>query len=329
MSSDKYDAITAANIEVMQRVPLPDSWVPKGATVEITAKISAGYHSDPTGDNDDIINRLRSLETVRERCGAIFDKAEAGKAKHFKLDMSKMKDTLELVSKVTNENYPQGNIPYHSRWRHFNDADVQKLVSGWKCDDIEKTRRLIDLVTVAVLLDAGAGNKWHYIDSHGNTLERSEGLGVASFDMFKYGIFSSDPAMPFRVNSHGLHMLQIKQLQKGFQIDDESNPMVGLKGRFELLRKLGAALDASPEYFGEECPRPGNIVDYVLKHKNDKNEVNIRSLWKAVMEGFESIWPEHMSGIRRGDVWCYSPLKQIGVTASDMVPFHKLSAWLT
>jgi hypothetical protein len=146
--------------------------------------------------------------------------------------------------------------------------------------------------------------------------------------MFKDGIFSSDVALPYRVNSHGLKSLTLKQMQKGFQIDDVENPMVGLEGRWRLLRRLGKALDAHPEYFGVEAPRPGNLVDYVLKHKTGSN-VSIKVLWKAVIEGFESIWPEHLSGIRRGDVWCYSPLKQIGVTASDMVPFHKLSQWLT
>jgi hypothetical protein len=58
MSSDKYDAITAANIEVMQRVPLPDSYVPKNATVEISAKISAGYHSDPQVLTDDTVKEV-------------------------------------------------------------------------------------------------------------------------------------------------------------------------------------------------------------------------------------------------------------------------------
>jgi hypothetical protein len=56
-------------------------------------------------------------------------------------------------------------------------------------------------------------------------LVRSEGLAVASFDMFKDGIFSSDPALPCRVNSHGLKMLQLKQLAKGFQVS-KHNPMV-------------------------------------------------------------------------------------------------------
>lgn len=164
MSSDKYDAITAANIEVMQRVPLPDSYVPKNATVEISAKISAGYQSNEAIVDDSAIKELRNLEMIRSRCGAIFDSAKAGKSKHFNLNMDKMKDVFALVMKTTKANYPDMNIPYHSRWRHFNDLDVVKMTAGWKCDPIEKARRLLDLVTISVLLDAGAGNKWSYLD---------------------------------------------------------------------------------------------------------------------------------------------------------------------
>jgi hypothetical protein len=87
-------------------------------------------------------------------------------------------------------------------------------------------------------------------DVHGNRLSRSEGLGVASFDMFKDGIFSSDAALPHRVNSHGLKQLQLSKLVKGFQIDEAENPMVGLEGRFKLLRRLAKALDSHPEFFG-------------------------------------------------------------------------------
>ncbi len=70
------------------------------------------------------------------------------------------------------------------------------------------------------------------------------------------------------------------------------------------------------------------MLEVLLKHKKESS-VSIKVLWEAVIVGFESVWPEHLSGIRRGDVWCFSPLKEIGVTASDMVPFHKLSQWLT
>ena len=36
-----------------------------------------------------------------------------------------------------------------------------------------------------------------------------------------------------------------------------------------------------------------------------------------------------MSGARRGDVWVYTQLKTPGAPGSDLIPFHKLSQWLT
>jgi Protein of unknown function (DUF1688) len=68
-------------------------------------------------------------------------------------------------------------------------------------DRKEKTKRLIDLFLVSVLLDAGAGNDWTYRDeTSGMSFNRSEGLGVASFNMFKDGFFSGDVDRPHRVD---------------------------------------------------------------------------------------------------------------------------------
>jgi hypothetical protein len=201
------------------------------------------------------------------------------------------------------------------------------MVKSWKCDEVEKARRLIDLVTVSVLLDAGAGNAWHYMDSEGKRQERSEGLAIATFDMFLDGIFSSDPAAPHRVNSVGLKMMTTKQFAKGLQLSD-SNPITGFQGRFDIMQRLASALEANPQFFGEEVQRPGSVVDYVLKNSKD-GKVSMKVLWHAVITGLEGIWPQHLSGVRRGDVWCYSALKQIGNAGSDLIPFHKLSQWLT
>jgi len=328
MSSDKYDAITAGGIEVMQRVALPDMYVPKGAVVEITAKIAAGYHADNLSSAD-IVRDLRSLSSIRERCYQVLDLAKQGKTKHFNLDQSKLDDCAEFVIKVTKETYPDcSTVPYHSRWRHFNSTELESMMTKWECSEVEKVRRLVDLVTVSVLLDAGAGAAWSYVDNDGRKVERSEGLAVATMDMFRDGLFSSDPAQPTRVNALGIKLLNIKAFSKGLQVN-KNNPMTGLEGRYRLVKRLGKSLPLHPEYFGKEIHRPGNIVDYVLKHVNAQKRCSINVLWKAVIEGFESIWPEALSGVRRGDVWVYSPLKKIGEPASDLVPFHKLSQWLT
>lgn len=53
-------------------------------------------------------------------------------------------------------------------------------------DNTEKCKRLIDLFLVSVLLDAGAGTEWSYKSpENGRIYRRSEGIAVASLDMFK------------------------------------------------------------------------------------------------------------------------------------------------
>lgn len=100
----------------------------------------------------------------------------------------------------------------------------------------EKARRLVDLVTTSVLLDAGAGDVWKYAEkSTGFEAGRSEGLGVASFHMFGAGAFSSDPGSnPHRADSVGLKDLEDDSVRTAFQVDDASNPLVGCEGRTQV-----------------------------------------------------------------------------------------------
>jgi hypothetical protein len=80
--------------------------------------------------------------------------------------------------------------------------------------------------------------------------------------------------------------------------------------------------------FGYELQRPGNLVDYLMQQKSADGRVSVRALWDTVLNGFASIWPATLSGVRRGDIWSYSPLRSPKSPGSDMIPFHKLSQWL-
>jgi hypothetical protein len=137
-------------------------------------------------------------------------------------------------------------------------------------DNQERTRRLIDLFLVSVLLDAGAGTKWQYRSKEsGKVYRRSEGLAVASLEMFKAGLFSSSAEQPFQVDSAGLRKLDITAMARGLQVTEE-NPLDGLQGRTNLLLKLADALQ-NQEVFGLDA-RPGNILgkssfcDYTTEH---------------------------------------------------------------
>jgi hypothetical protein len=125
-------------------------------------------------------------------------------------------------------------------------------------DNQERTRRLLDLFLVSVLLDAGAGTKWQYKSKEsGRIYRRSEGLAVASLEMFKAGVFSSDPREPCQVDSSGLRKLDVAIMARGLQVTD-SNPIDGLEGRTSLLLRLSEALQ-NQEVFGLEA-RPGNML---------------------------------------------------------------------
>lgn len=95
------------------------------------------------------------------------------------------------------------------------------MCEKWEnCDDKEKARRLIDLVIVSVLLDAGAGDQWKFKEpGTDDVYSRSEGLGIASFHMFLKGAFSSDPVgNPHRVDADALIALPDDAVSVGFQV---------------------------------------------------------------------------------------------------------------
>ena len=141
----------------------------------------------------------------------------------------------------------------------------------------------------------------------------------------------------------GLLALTVEQVHQGLQVDDVKNPLVGLEGRSSLLNRLGSCLKQEPTYFPckDGNPRPGNLLDYLLDHPTSKKSadgaivVQIDTLWKAVREGFKGVWPAtrtKIDGESMGDVWPCGVLRKPGATEEDtahLVPFHKLSQWLT
>jgi len=326
MSNEKYQAIVNAGIQVMQRVALPEMYVPKAAFVEMNAKIASGYHTD-TLKSDEVIKELQDLRTIRKQCSRIYDLAEKDSLKYFILNIEKLPIAVSRVVDCINKYYPDLNIPYHSRLRHFGEKRMQALEKKWiYVGEIERTRRVIDLITVSVLLDAGAGPTWKYVGMDGVVYNRSEGIAVATYEMFVRGIFSSDPACKCRVNAMGLDSLTKEHLVQGFQIS-ESNSMVGLEGRYQLIKRLGKVMMDNIDVFGGEIRRPGHLLDFVMVKVDAENKVSVERLWKGILS-LEPIFPEHLSGVRRGDVWCHSSLNTIGKPGSDLVPFHKLSQWL-
>lgn len=282
----------------------------------------------------DLITYLKSLKSVRDRCSLVYDLSKKNALNHFEVDEGNLDKVVAFIQDLIKRDYKSlDEIPPHSRWRHFNYKGIKRLdpllnSSKFKTK-METAKAFIDLFVISVLLDAGAGAKWKFVEkATGMEISRSEGLAVASLEMFEQGLFSDDSSC-LCANAKGLQKLQLEDLKKGFQIDSK-NEMAGLEGRFELLKRLGVVMESKPEFFGASNARPGNLIDYLKADEN--GHVHIEKLWKVVMEGFSAVWPAtrtNINGIPMGDAWPLKCLSDAYPNETNIVPFHKLSQWLT
>ena len=271
------------------------------------------------------IEYLLTPVAIRETTKRIMDKAISG-GTHFKVNLDKLDACSDYVMDVIKENYPTLDIPFHSRWGHFKvgDIDREKELNNQieSRDPMEIARVKLDLVITSVLLDAGAGKEWTFLED-GTRFNRSEGLAVASYHMFLNGDFSKDGSLV--ADGEGLKNFSSDKLRQGFQVS-ENNPLVGVDGRVSLIQKLGEAVLANKEVFPKG--RPGSIIDYLCE-KHGKN-FEVKDVLDAILKGLGPIWPGRIdaNGVNLGDVWHY-PSFGTEVNATTVVCYHKLSQWLT
>ena len=112
---------------------------------------------------------LRDPATIRVRCAAVLKSVEDNNSANFRLDRDALGAVADRVATLTLRRFPDLRIPFHSRWRHFEaggvdrKAELDALLQGR--DRAERARVHFDLTVVSVLLDAGAGPRWHYTES--------------------------------------------------------------------------------------------------------------------------------------------------------------------
>lgn len=274
---------------------------------------------------------LRGTRAIRERCAMVFAAAERGETEHFALDLKKLPACTHYVARVMQDSYPSGDVPFHARWRHFAVGGVDR----WKPlaarfvgrPPIDLVRAAYDLAIVSVLLDAGAGPDWRYREPGTDAvLTRSEGLAVASLDLFARGAFSADADDPLRVDAAPLAGLAVETLASGFQVRAD-NPLVGLEGRAALLNALGRAVNAQPALFGSEG-RLGALADHLVAQASG-GRLAAEAILAAVLAGLGPIWPPRivLGGVNLGDVGRHRAART-GDRSDGLVPFHKLSQWL-
>jgi hypothetical protein len=255
--------------------------------------------------------RLLTAAAVRERAHEMLALAEAGRLSEWRLDLDRLEAAADLTAETVRTNYPDLNVPFHARWRHFAVEGRDLWAEADKpSDPKELGRAAFDLVIPSVLLDAGAGAAWRYRDAAtGAVLGRSEGLGVASLRLFQSGALSADPGDPLRAD--GLAKVDAAMIARAFQVSDD-NPLVGLEGRAELLRRLGDAVG-----------RPGALFDIMAKHA-EHGRLRAPVILEVLLQALGPIWPGRLSlgGQPLGDCWTHPAV-------DGFVPLHKLSQWMS
>ena len=276
---------------------------------------------------------LLSAEAVRERAHRMLDIGLADRLPHFRVELGKLPVAVDLVVALTRQRYPSLAMPFHARWRHFildgqnRWAAVDKAAS-WR-DPAARARAAFDLVIVSVLLDAGAGPLWRYRDPQtGQQIGRSEGLGLASLGMFADGAFSSDGRHPLQADAARLQHMSQADIEAGLQVG-ANNPMVGIAGRADLLKRLGAHVAGNPDIFARnDVARPGGFFDHLVSLAQDR-AIAAPVVLAELLRHFGPIWPSRLTlgGVPLGDCWRHPAMVMPDAT-SGLVPLHKLSQWL-
>ncbi|QLQ80199.1 hypothetical protein HG537_0D02000 [Torulaspora globosa] len=290
---------------------------------------------------------FKSIESVRETTSVVYRYVkEKNEGNYFRLDLGCMPKVVEFLCGIIERDYGSeyDSIPAHGRWQHINaggHSRLEDLISEWRqdgVDEIEISRNLVDLILFSVLIDAGAGSMWKY-QVNGETYSRSEGLAVASFHMFVDGALSDNAVQhPHRVSGQKLKDMTMEEFSRGFQISD-ANPLSGMEGRLNLIRKLGEALIGNQKIFGPDA-RPGAMVDYLYGLCDEKtNTIGLPDVWNTLMDGLVDIWPKGRTTVEGqpiGDAWTLdTKILASGAQGlwhdnllDSIVTFHKLTQWL-
>ncbi|MEX3739830.1 URC4/urg3 family protein [Mycolicibacterium porcinum] len=281
-----------------------------------------------TSDGASAVATLRTTAAIRERAQNLLHRARSGDSPWFVVDDDALDHAAAEVAELTRARYPTLAVPYHSRWRHFETGGVDRRAElAMRTTDVDtatQARSMIDLAVVSVLLDAGAGSDWRYVEPDtGLCLTRSEGLGVAGWHAFCGGLFSSDAGDPLRADAAALGSLDLDDLAAAFQVRP-GNPLLGLEGRAQLLRRLGTQLAARADVFGPHG-RPGGLFDTVTGPA-----VAAHDLLSTLLDTLSGVWlaDNVIDGRPLGDCWRHPAVRGAGLSQGWM-PFHKLSQWLT
>jgi hypothetical protein len=275
-------------------------------------------------DFDDCLHVFYTLPKIRERASMVYDYVNSHQASYFWLDERKLPTLAKEVIAYMDKQYPNGEVPYHSRFRHIEMDNINRLAvlrDALSLGDKEWVNCVFEWLILSVFLDAGAGSTWRFYDTIvGKYYQRSEGLALASLALMGYFYHPNHDKVG--VSTALIERLSEKEFEDIYQVT-EDNPLVGTTGRYALLQSIGALLTHH---------RLSRLADFLnkLTRRMPNKVCFVDSLFNQLVKFFSPIWaityPElpHLVG----DIGVYPFIKSTE-KMSDWVPFHKLTQWLT
>ncbi len=272
------------------------------------------------------VESLFSATAVRDRCATLYQAGLADQLTHLRINGSRWDQVLRRNADQVRASFPTGPIPIHGRLNHLR-APTWDLASPL----LQRSGpALIDAVAISVLIDAGAGSDWTFEDPLAGRIGRSEGLAIAAYRALESGLFSAT-ATPFETDADALRELDQGDLSAAMQVRPD-NPIVGLPGRAALLRGLGEVIHGGGQtrlcdllchdLFGTDWDTLGRT--------GTARTVTADHLLQWILDRLGPLWPGRIerAGLNLGDTWEH-PLAGGEGETSGLVPFHKLSQWLT
>ena len=296
-----------------------------------------------SSDDFNAFETLFCADTVRQRCRQIGERALVGQANWFSINETNFRRCVKLVANTCLKNYPDLKIPVHSLWRHFDIGETnlwQHYTQNFSGKKIELARSAVDFGFLSVLLDAGTGTstgeKWVFEDPvSGQLLSGAEGLAAASIDLFFNHVARFEHVRGWIMDADSLKLVTQKTLASTFQYSYK-NPLAGIDERLSLLQGFASILK-NYRTGHQLYSRPSNLIDECLalskKSFLGKVFVEAADVLSIVLKHFGAMCPhgysdERYAGMNLGDCGYHSLLTTNDETAG-IIPFHKLSQWLT
>ncbi|MBT4964349.1 MAG: DUF1688 family protein [Francisellaceae bacterium] len=272
--------------------------------------------------NEQEVMSLYDISSIRPRARVLYDYALQDKLSFFQVNENNIEKASNLVLEVTQKNYPNLKIPYHSRWRHFEVVknglykDVLSIIEQY--DKKEAVKRKVELVILSALLDAGAGNSWQY-NYKGTVYTRSEGLAVATLNAYLQGKLSAvnDPC---GIGGKALVELTESSFCAAFQAN-ENNPLIGVSNRVALMHAIGGEL--------LETNHDSLFIAIFSDVDLESDSISIKQLFHDLLMFLVPLLPEatKINNIAVGDVGQHDLLKDDD-NPLGLIPFHKLIQWI-